>query len=84
MRSIKQLCVAAVLTLVVTIPTFAGVMQTPGDTVAGDMQTPTTTTSGEMQTPGVTAAGVIHNPGATADPLTEMALGFLLNLSSLL
>jgi hypothetical protein len=84
MRNIKQLCVAAVLTLVITIPTFAGVIQTPGDTVNGVTPPPDATATGEMQTPGVNAAGDMQFPGATTDPLTEMALGFLLNLSSLL
>ena len=42
--------------------------------------------AGEMGCPGVTAAGEMQFPGvsATADPVTEVALGFLLNAASLL
>ena len=73
MRNIQQVCAVAALTLTIAFSTLAGEIQAPGVTAAG-----------VMQTPGVTAAGVIQFPGATADPMTEMALGFLLNLSSLL
>jgi hypothetical protein len=73
MRTIQQLCVAGVLTLIFTISAAAGVMQTPGVTAGGD-----------MLTPGVTAAGEIQFPGATGNPMTDVLLGFLLNLSSLL
>jgi len=40
--------------------------------------------AGDMLTPGVNAPGEISTPGATANTVTEMALGFLLNVSSLL
>ena len=73
MRNIQQLCAAGVLTLIITISAFAGVIQTPGVTAAG-----------EMLTPGVAATGETQFPGATADPMTDILLGFLLNLSSLL
>lgn len=73
MTNIRQFCAAVTLMLVLTFSAFAGDIQLPGSTVAG-----------QMQAPGATAAGEIQFPGATADPLTEMALGFLLNLSSLL
>lgn len=73
MRSIRQFCAVFVLTLVLALSAFAGDMGFPGITAPG-----------EMQTPGVTAADEISIPGVTVDPLTEMSLGFLLNLSSLL
>jgi hypothetical protein len=75
MTNFRQFCAAVTLMLVLTFSAFAGDIQLPGQTV---------TFAGDTQTPGVTAAGEILTPGATADPLTEMALGFLLNLSSLL
>jgi hypothetical protein len=40
--------------------------------------------AGDMLTPGVNAQGEMSTPGATANTVTEMALGFLLNVSSLL
>jgi hypothetical protein len=42
------------------------------------------TFAGEMSAPGVTVAGEISTPGVTADTVTEVALEFLLNVSSLL
>jgi len=39
--------------------------------------------AGEILLPGVTAPGEMHTPGATADPVMEIALGMLLNVSSL-
>lgn len=73
MTNIRQICAVVVLTLALAF-----------STIAGDMQAPGITSSGDMQTPSVSAAGDMQFPSATADPLTEMALGFLLNLSSLL
>ncbi|HYX71232.1 MAG TPA: hypothetical protein VE732_00555 [Nitrososphaera sp.] len=74
MRNIQHVCAVAVLTLILAFSTLAGEIQAPGVTAA----------AGVIQPPGVSTAGEIQLPGATADPLTEMALGFLLNLSSLL
>jgi hypothetical protein len=72
-KNVRQFCIAVVFTIGLTIPVFAGEIQLPGENA-----------SVKPQTPGTTAAGEISFPGATADPLTEMALGFLLNVSSLL
>jgi hypothetical protein len=48
------------------------------------MSFPGVTAQGVTEAPGVTAMGDMQTPGATTNPMTEMALGFLLNLSSLL
>lgn len=73
MKTFRHFCTAVVLTLSLALSAFAGEMQFPGITATGD-----------MQAPGVSAAGEIQLPGATADTVTEMALGFLLNVSSLI
>ena len=73
MKKLQQFCFITTLTLTLALSALAGEMGFPGVTAAGD-----------MQAPGASAAGEIQLPGATADPLTEMALGFLLNVSSLL
>jgi hypothetical protein len=72
MRSIRQSCVAFVLTLVLALSAFAGDIQLPSQTVAG-----------EMSFPGETVAGDMLAPGVTADSVVEIALGFLLDVSSL-
>jgi hypothetical protein len=40
--------------------------------------------AGEISFPGEAVAGEISTPGVTADPVMEIALEFLLNVSSLL
>ncbi len=72
MRTIQHFCVASVLTLTITISAFAGVMQTPGAPAPDEQQTSSETVAGEMSTPSV-----------TDDSLMEIALGFLLDVSSL-
>ncbi|HEV2912036.1 MAG TPA: hypothetical protein VGX92_01860 [Pyrinomonadaceae bacterium] len=84
MKNIRQVCAAAVLTLTLAFTTFAGVIQAPGVTTTSEMSFPGVTAQGVTEAPGVTAMGDMQTPGATTNPMTEMALGFLLNLSSLL
>lgn len=62
MKSFQQLCAAAVLTLLLTIPAFAGDMQTPGTPTSDDGQT----------------------SGSIAGSIMELAVGYWLNMSSLL
>jgi hypothetical protein len=73
MRSIQKLCAAFGLTIILAISAFAGDMLGPG-----------LTATGEMSTPGVSATGDIQAPGVIADPTTEVALGFLLDVLSLI
>ena len=73
MSNIRQICTVVVLTLVLA-----------SSAIAGDMQAPGITSSGEISLPGETVAGEISTPGVTADMVTEIALGILLNVSSLL
>ena len=70
MRSIRQFCAAFGLTIVLAFSAFAGDMLGPGVTANGEMGCPGATTAGDIQLPG--------------DLATEIALDFLLNLSSLL
>jgi hypothetical protein len=72
MRSFGQFCrqiaFMSVLVLALACPTFAGVMQFPGDTVSSSP-----TTNGE-----------IPYPGATVDSVTEIALSLLQGAVSLI
>ncbi len=71
MRNIRQLCIAAFLTLTLAFPVFAGEIHLPGVTAPDETQSET-------------VAGDILTPGATDDSAIEVALGFLLDVSSLL
>jgi hypothetical protein len=73
MKKLQQFCVITTLTLTLTLSAFAGEMGCPGVTANNDTPPPSGNVAGEILT-----------PGATTDTMTEMALGFLLNLSSLL
>lgn len=68
MKSFRQLSFAAVLTLVLSI-----------STLAGDIQTPTVT--GEIGTPGIT--GEIGCPGIAGDVSTPGFVSLLLSLMGL-
>ena len=70
MKTFKTICAAAILSLALAIPTFAGDIQTPTiinppppppASVLGDIGSPGVT--GDMGNPGVTSSGDIHTPG---------------------
>ena len=72
MKSIRQFCAAFGLTIVLACSAFAGDMLGPGVAANGDMSFPGASVAGDMLTPGV-----------TDDSIMEIALGFLLDVSSL-
>lgn len=76
MKKLQQFCVIATLTLTLTISAFAGEMGCPGVTASCELTPPsveTENTSGDM-----------HTPSATNDSVLEIALGLLLDVSSLI
>jgi hypothetical protein len=73
MKKLQQFCVIATLTLTLTISAFAGEMGCPG-----------VTSTCELDPSGETQAGDILTPGAMDDSVVEIALGLLLDVSSLL
>ncbi len=88
MKTLRQLCAASVLTLVLTVSAFAGVMSTgvteppppPSPSTAtpeGDM---TTGAAGEIST---TVAGEISTGVSSTDPATGVTLNLLLHVLSL-
>lgn len=87
MKTLRQLCVALVLTLALTIPALAGEIQLP----PAPPPPPQVATYGEISTPGApgtidTPPGEIGTPpgGASAvDPATVIALNLLQSVLSL-
>ena len=73
MNTFRQFCAAATLSLALTFSAFAGEIQTPG-----------ITTTGDACGSGAASAGEVHALSATNGPLMEIALGFLLKISSML
>lgn len=78
MKTIKAICTAAILALVLTVPAYAGDISTPGVTcIAGEIGCPGAQDPGETQTPpGVTStvAGDISSPGFLDIILTVLTL----------
>lgn len=83
MKNLRQFCTTIVLTLTLTVLTFAGDMHTPAPTQPSD-PTPATT-EGVMSTP---VAGDIHTTGseeaAAGDSVVADALSLLQSVLSLL
>ena len=80
MKALRQLCIASVFTLALTIPAFAGEIQTG---VAATPPPKTATADGEIQT-GVTGQIETGSSEATAtDSVTEIALNLLQSVLSL-
>lgn len=73
MIKIRQFYAAALLTLALTFPTYAGDMGCPGVTATCQTITAIETVASEMQ-----------DSSAIGDPVMEIALSFLLDVSSLL
>jgi hypothetical protein len=80
MRKARQLCVASLLTLILTFPALAGEIQLPG-VASPPPQQPSVT--GEMACPGASVAGQMDTGLASdADSVAEIALNFLVNALS--
>ncbi len=75
MKNLRQLCAASVLTVTLSLPAFAGQMDT---TFASP---PAPSTAGQMDT---TVAGQIHTLSSeTIDPVMQIALNVLQSVMSL-
>lgn len=82
MKTFRQFLAATVLTLALSLSTFAGDIGFPGVTTSPSQQQSSVT--GEIGMPGATATGDIQFPGVDAlDPVTEAVLGLLQGLMSL-
>ena len=80
MKPLRQLCVALMFTLALTIPTFAGDIET---TIAPPPPAQSATTQGEIHTT-VTGQGETGSSEATSTvSATEIALNLLHNVLSL-
>lgn len=79
MKKLQQFCAIATLTLTLTISAFAGEMGCPGVTATCELTPPSVEAeniAGDTQTPSTM--------DDTGDSIMEIALGLLLDVSSLL
>jgi hypothetical protein len=76
MKQLKQLGMAAVATVMLIIPAFAGEIGIPAPA-------PPPPGSSSTATPGdIEIGGEVHTPGAPSDSAAEVALNFLLSAMS--
>jgi hypothetical protein len=80
MKTLRQLPIALVFTLALTIPAFAGEMETGKMTPS---PTPTVTTAGEMQTTITGQAEAGSSEATASDSATETVLNLLQSVLSL-
>ena len=80
MKNLRRLFCAVVFTLALTIPAFAGDMQTG---VAPPSQPQTATLNGDMQTTVTGQAETGSSEATAADSATEIALNLLQSVLSL-
>lgn len=81
MKNLRQLCIASVFTLVLTLPTFAGDIETPK--TSSSSSTPSAATAGQIDT---TVDGDIETGSSEAtgiDSATQAALNLLQSVLSL-
>ncbi len=79
MKNLQRFCATLVLTLVLSLPAFAGDILIPGATSPTPRQQSSVT--GDISMPGAAATGDIQAPGATTlDPATEAALSLFQSL----
>ncbi len=71
MKTLKAICTAAILALALSVPAYAGDVQTPGCTAPP----PTANSTEDMSTPYVAASWEISSPGF-ADMLSALILLF--------
>lgn len=76
MKKLQQLCMAVMLTLVLTTATFAGEIATGGRTQPLPPNQPSATAPGEISTPG------IQSPQAMSDSVANIALNLLQTMLS--
>lgn len=65
MKTMKAICTATILALVLTVPAYAGDISTPGVSCEGEIGCPGTPAPGDVATPGSqsTLLGDIGSPG---------------------
>ena len=81
MRKLQRFSAAVLLILVLSLPSNAGDIGTPGLTAPASQQSSVT---GDISFPGATSTGDMSTPGAAAvDPVTEAVLGLVQGLMSL-
>ena len=80
MKTLRQLFVASVVTFVLTMPAFAGQMDT---TVAPPQPAQSATAQGEMQTTVTGQEEAGSSEATAADSATEIALNLLQSVLSL-
>jgi hypothetical protein len=75
MKTMKAICTAAILALVLTVPAYAGEINSPGVTCEGEIDCPGGD-PGDIHTPGATSsiAGDISTPGFMNIMLTVLTL----------
>jgi hypothetical protein len=76
MKKLQQLCLAGVLTFVLTTSTFAGDIHTGGMPQPPPPNQSSATTPGDIETPG------IQNPQTTSDSVADFALNLLQTMLS--
>lgn len=82
MKVFRKFFATVVLTLTLTLSTFAGEILMPG--AVNPPPPPQSSVTGEISFPGATATGDISMPGVTSlDPVTEAALSLLQSVLSL-
>lgn len=74
MKTLRQLCVASVFIFSLTIPAFAGEIQTG---VAPPQPAQTATAQGEIQTPLTGQEETVSGEASATDSATEIALNLL-------
>ena len=80
MKTLRQLCVALMFTLALTIPTFAGDIET---TIAPPQPAQPATAQGEMQTTVTGQIEIGSSEATAAGSATEIALNLLQSVLSL-
>lgn len=80
MNTLRQLCVASVFILALTIPGFAGEIHT---TVTSPQPAQTVTADGEISTPAAGQEEAVSSEATAADSVTESVLNLLQSVLSL-
>lgn len=80
MRTIRQLCVAICLTLILTLSAFAGEMQNPSVTSPPPDQ-PQTSATGDIQNPSASVEGQVDTP-PLSDSVSAAAFALMVNALS--
>ena len=78
MKRLKQVCMAVVLTLLLSVLAIAGDIQIGAPSPPPNSATSSATNPGDIQIPGE-----IEIPGAPSDPITEVALNLLQTVLSI-